>query len=241
MGEDKITVWIREDSSQCSMKKFDNHPDIEDDNIVKIKYKIKILTIALGFFFIYFQGFSYAQSLSFHINGGMAFPQEDNIESGLETGFGFSLSIDKKISLSLDFSYWKSDVSEEHPELYNGKLSVTPFLVSLQYSLFEEATVIPYIFAGTGFVFSNFEIGDVITIPEISINQKLGTGISFHCGVGGRIKLTTNLALLTEIIYIYRDATGETTVTDLNFGVTKDEFSINISSFILRVGIKYFT
>ena len=241
MGEDNITLCVREDPSQCSMKKFDNHPDIEDDNTVKTKCKIKMLTTALGFFFICFQGFSYAQSLSFHVNGGMAFPQEDKIEPGLETGFGFSLSIDKKISLSLDFSYWKSDVSKEHPELYDGKLSVTPFLVSLQYSLFEEATVIPYIFAGTGFVFSNFEIGDVITIPEITINQKVGTGISFHCGVGGRIKLTNNLALLTEVIYIYRDATGETTITDLNSGVTRNEFSINLSSIILRVGIKYFT
>ena len=224
-----------------NLKIFDNHSDIGDDNIVKTKYKIKILTIALSLILLGFQGFAHAQSLSFHVNGGIAFPREDHIESGLETGFGFSLSIDKKISLSLDFSYWKSDVSDEHPELYDGKLSVTPFLVSLQYSFLEEAKVIPYIFVGTGFVFSNFEMGDIITIPEISINQKVENGISFYCGVGGRIKITSNLALLTEIIYLNREATGETTVTDMNFGVTKDEFSISMSSIVLRVGIKYFT
>jgi hypothetical protein len=223
-----------------SLKIFDNHLYIDDDNVVQVFYKIKTLSAALGFF-LCFQGFSYGQSLSFHVNGGIAFPQEQNIESGLETGFGFSLSIDKKISLSLDFSHWKSDVSDEHPELYDGKISVTPFLFSLQYSFLEEATVIPYIFAGTGFIFSNFEIEDIITIPEISINQKVENGISFHCGVGGRIKLANNLAFLTEIVYIYREATAETTITDMNFGVMKDEFSINMSFVVLRVGIKYFT
>lgn len=207
---------------------------------MKTKYKIKILTIALSLIFLCFQAPAYAQSLSFHVHGGMALPQEGNIESGFETGFGFSYSIDKKISLTFDFSYWRSDVSKDHPDLYDGELSVTPFLVSLQYSLLEEAAVIPYIFAGTGFIFSNFEIGDIITIPEISINQKVENGISFYCGAGGRIKFTSNLALLTEITYLFRDATGETTITDMNFGVSKEGFSIDMSSLVLRVGIKYF-
>ncbi|UCC39104.1 MAG: hypothetical protein JSV96_15055 [Candidatus Aminicenantes bacterium] len=207
---------------------------------MKVKNKIKILSVALSFLFLGLHSFSYAQSLSFHVKGGRAFPKEESIKSGTETGFGFSYLIDKKISISFDFSYWKSEVIQEPQRLYDGKLSITPFLVSLEYSLLREAAVIPYVFAGGGIVFSSFEMDDIITIPEITISQKIENGITFHCGTGGRIKLMSNLALLGEIIYIYREADGETTITDLNFGVTTENFSIDMSSFIFRVGVKYY-
>lgn len=200
----------------------------------------KVISLIIGLFLLGFLNSILAQKVSFHVNAGRALPQEENIGAGFETGFGFSLSANEKISLSFDFSYWKSEVSEQHSHLYKGKLTITPFLFSIQYSLFEQETFVPYIFAGTGFIFSSMDIDSMVTIPEISISQKIENGICFLCGAGGRIHISDNLDLLAEGVYLYRTSSGETTISDLNLGVTKEQFSVDMSAIVLRVGIKYF-
>lgn len=122
----------------------------------------------------------------------------------------------------------------------NGKLSMTPFLVSLQFLPFPRKTLTPYIFFGAGMIFASFKLGEYVSIPEISISQKVESGIGLHGGMGGEFQLRKNVLLYAEASYLFRKAAGETTITDMNFGVTRGNFSLNLNSLIFRLGIKYY-
>lgn len=200
----------------------------------------KLLLIVIYLLFLGVYGQVFGQKSSVHVYAGMVIPGEESIKSGFHTAFGFSYPLAERIIFSFDFTYWKSNVEEDEGKLFNGTLSVTPFTVSLQYTLIKESDITPYVFFGTGFVFTNFKMEDYISIPEVTITQEINNGLSFHFGTGVNLKVTDSLALFTEILYLYRKAKGETTISDMNFGVNSEEFSLNLSSFLFQIGIKYF-
>lgn len=200
----------------------------------------KVCPVLLCLLFLTLSGFSQEQKFNFWAGAGYSIPQSENINSGFESGFGLAIPLSRKISFSLDFSHWKSDVNEEAGKLMAGKLSVNPFLISLHISLFQRKAFTPFIFLGGGIIFTSFRLNEFISIPEITIKQKIENGIGLYGGTGGILNLSKNFSLFSEIGYIYRKATGITTTIDLNFGKTTKEFSLNLNSLFLRLGIKYF-
>ena len=170
----------------------------------------------------------------------MAFPNEKNIKSGFESGFGFSLPLMRKIFLGLNFGHWKSSVHKEVGKLYEGKLSVTPFFFSLQFKPMEKNTINPYVLFGVSIVFARFEIGEYISIPEVTISQKIRNGLGLHIEGGSDLHLTENLAFFAAMNYLFWKTKAETTISDMNFGLSTEEFSIRLDSLILKVGMKYF-
>lgn len=181
----------------------------------------------------------WAERFSVHANGGFSFPREGNMRSGWESGFGFAYTLNKKVAAFFDFGFWKSEVEEEPGKLLDGKLSVTPFLFSLQYYFFEKRAFIPYIFAGIGYIFYDFKLKDIVTIPEITITQKVENGLGFQAGLGAQVQISDRLSLFGEALYLYRKAEGTTTTFDLNFGTTIEEFSLDTSTSLIRLGIRY--
>ena len=177
---------------------------------------------------------------SLHINSGFCWMLKENIDSGLKTGFGFSVPLLKNTTLTLDFGYWKSSVNEGPGELYNGTLSMAPFNASLYYTLFETKRLAPYVFGGGGFIFSNFEMEDPITIPEVSIDQEVNNGMSFHAGAGSFLRINNHISLYAEACFLYRKGDVTTTITDMNFGESTENFSLNLSCLSLCLGVKYY-
>ena len=204
--------------------------------------KAKIKTFPLLLILLLSGGKSYVwgEKFSIHANGGISFPKEENLNSGFESGFGFAFSVNKKISVSFDFGFWKSQVNEKPENLLDGKLSVTPFLASIQYSLFEKENFVLYVYAGAGYIFYDFKIGDIVKIPEITISQKVENGPALHAGLGGQVHVMGKLAIFAEALYLYREAKGKTTISDMNFGTSSEEFSLDMSALLFLMGIKYY-
>jgi opacity protein-like surface antigen len=180
------------------------------------------------------------QSLSFHAHMGMASPAKKNIHSSLASGFGIAYPFTDTLAVVLDFEFWRSSVDVDPDDFYNGEISMTPFLVSMQNSLTSGGRIHPYVLIGTGYVFSSFKIGDVITIPEVTISQKVKSGMCFQAGAGTMFKITKSVALTVEGFFLFRKATGTTTINDLNFGLSTSDFSVDLSTLMLHIGIKYF-
>jgi len=160
--------------------------------------KIIINILFLFLILLVIQNISFAQIMSFHVNPGASFPKEKNIKAGFESGFGISLPLMRRVVLSLDFSYWKSNVDEEAGRLFKGKLSVTPFFFSFQFNLMEKGKINPYVFLGPNLVFSNFEISEYYAIPELTINQEIRNGLGFHIGGGSDFHLKDNWTLFWD-------------------------------------------
>jgi outer membrane protein W len=170
---------------------------------------------------------------------GASSPMEKNIGAGLWSSIGFSIPVMLKLFLSLDFGHWTSEVNGSAGELLEGTVYVNPFIVSAAYFLMPDRAITPYVFIGGGFVFSRFRLGDIITIPEISLSQKIESGPGGKIGLGMVMDLTENVSLVGEASYLFRVAQAKTTVQDLNFGLSVEDFTVNLNTFILHLGFRY--
>jgi opacity protein-like surface antigen len=199
-------------------------------------------TLALIFAFVLLGGPAFGQSRkpSFFAQGGGAFHEENNLRPGAETGFGFSYPLGQRFSLSLEYLYWKSESREFKTKLYNGTLTLSPVLLTLQFDFHRNTFFFPYAFIGGGYLFSRFKIGSYVSIPEVTIDQRVDEGPAFYFGLGARIAFSETWSFLSEAAYLLRNACGETIIADMNKGVSKEAIWVNIHVVFFKFGIRFY-
>ena len=160
-------------------------------------------SVLLLVFLLCGSGFSGDRKSSFHAGAGWAKPAGNSLNGSFQTDFGFSLAIAGKISLMLDFSSWKSAV-EEQPggNLLDGVLTMTPYLGAIRLDLGSSPSISPYLFGGIGYVVSSFRMGDIVTVPEVSITQKVRSGIGFQGGGGVLFRIAESIGIFIEGLYV---------------------------------------
>jgi hypothetical protein len=178
--------------------------------------------------------------LSVEIQAGAGIPTEDYLNTYVASGFGLTIHLKKKLSLSFDLGYWRSTAEEVPDKFHDGHLKAFPLLASLQFFLSRQNRGNPYLFLGGGYIFCSFEMENIITIPEITIDQSVKNGPCLEGGLGIDVPLSRTLGVFAEAFYFYRKTSGITTITDLNFGKSTREFPLNLQAWIFQIGIKYF-
>ncbi|MFC2161553.1 outer membrane beta-barrel protein [Acidobacteriota bacterium] len=175
-----------------------------------------------------------------HCSLGLSSMSEKKNDSGLWSGFGFSLPIHKTVDLSFNFGAWKSQVNANPHGLFDGSLKVNPFFVSLYYFMGKgDRSVIPYVFIGGGYIFSNFRKDEGVTIPESTISQKIDNSPGGQVGAGIKFKVSNRMSLITDVSYLYSKTSASTIIQNLNFGTTREDFSLILSALIFQVGVKF--
>lgn len=81
---------------------------------------------------------------------------------------------------------------------------------------------------------------DIITIPEITIDQSVKDGPCLQAGFGIDVPISRSFGVFAEAFYFYRKTSGITTITDFNFGKSTREFPVTLSAWIFQIGVKYF-
>ncbi len=177
---------------------------------------------------------------SLEVQAGAGIPEEDYLNAHVVSRFGLNIPLKKRLSLSFDLGYWKILVKEVPAKFYDGHTRAFPFLASLQFSLLRRNRVNPYVFIGGGYIFSSFATKDIITIPEITVDQHVKNGPCLQGGLGIDLTILHSWRAFTEVAYFYRKTSGITTITDLNFGTSTREFPLNLQAWIFQIGIKYY-
>jgi len=197
--------------------------------------------IVLGFMILYLAnaGFVWGGGFSMQASGGVIFPNEGNDNLAFAFGFGLNCSLSQKLWVSFGLGYWKSSVGEKPGKLYEGKLNATPFLVSVHYSMLKERKFVPYVFVGLGYILYDLWLEDIVTIPEITVMQKVENDPVCFGGIGGQAQFWDKILLFVETSYFYSKPEGKTIVSDMNFGVFKEEFSLDMRTIHIRFGVKY--
>ena len=162
-------------------------------------------------------------NMRIHVNLGLSSLQEKNLDSGVWPGFGA----------------WKSQTSAEPGGLQEGSLSVSPFFVSLQYFLTSDRTINPFVFIGGGYIFTSFRMEDVFTIPEITLSQKVDSSSGSQVGFGIQSKISKQIYFAADVSYLYSKTSATTTIQDLNFGLSTEDFPLILSTLIFKLGIKF--
>jgi opacity protein-like surface antigen len=198
-------------------------------------WPLVVLGIILG------SGLSSAQSRRFalFLQGAGAGHEENNLKVGLASGFGLSIPISERISVTAELDYWWTRSRSSFRKLYNGQLTVAPLLIGLQYEFLPNAYFTPYGVIGAGYLYSKFRIGSVMTPPEVTIDQTVRSGWAAHLGLGARFRISDFWSFFSEIDYLIRTAPAQTIVRDLNSGVSKDDIWVNLHVVLLKFGGRF--
>lgn len=175
-----------------------------------------------------------------HGHAGYGFQEEGNLRPGFETGFGFAYPFAERFWLSVEFSRWTTASKSASGLLYDGTVTVAPISACLQAEFLDNRFFVPYAFAGAAFVFARFEIGPIITIPEVRIDQTVEDGPALYFGLGARIPFGRAVSFFSEVSYLHRTADGETLIHDLNLGLRRSPIVVNLRTVLLKFGLKVF-
>jgi len=170
---------------------------------------------------------------------GVLFPVQDTIEARAATGFGFLLPLTPRTRVGVEFLYARLNSLGTLRGLGEGELTVTPFLLFLQHDLVSTRMFKLHLAAGAGLLFSDFR-GRFITIPEVTITQKIPTRLAVNLAAGVALPLTDFLVLFGQGGYLTCRATGQTILRDMNFGQTREEFSVDLSSGQALLGLAFY-
>lgn len=175
-----------------------------------------------------------------HASVGYAWPRQNNLESALVSSLGLDFQLRRNWRLVLDFSFARYQVNFEPQGLMEGTLVSTPFWIRLQY-IFSQGLISPYLGGGVGYVFNRFQMEEMVTIPEVTISQKVDDDWGFVAGAGVEWRLRgKQVTVFGEANYISCAPPGVTSINDMNFGRREERFSVDLNSWQLKFGIRYF-
>ena len=172
------------------------------------------------------------------VQGGYAFPEENKHRGGAETGFGAVIPIGGRMSLAFEFMRWTVQSLGSPGKLYAGTIELSPIAAAVRFEFLRNQFFFPYAFAGAAIVFTRFEIGSYISIPELKIDQEIENGLAPYFGIGARLALTRNLSFTCEAAYLARTAPARTIFRDMNFGTTTQEITANLRTVFLKFGLQ---
>ncbi|MGB7295069.1 MAG: hypothetical protein WBC70_05715 [Candidatus Aminicenantales bacterium] len=181
-----------------------------------------------------------AEGLEIKIQAVAGVPTKEYLDTCVGTGFGFAIPLERGLSLSFDAGCWKSNLGEAPAPFYDGRLRAFPLSASLYFFPLCQKAINPCVFLGGSYVFSSFTMQDIITIPEITIDQSIKNGLCFRAGFGIDARISRVLGIFMETGYFYRETKGIATIADLNFGTSTQEIPLDLSALIFQIGIKYF-
>lgn len=176
-------------------------------------------------------------------------PKDSDIDSGALPSINYTYGVNSNFSLELSLGRAVLDVGDEDINL--GELTTIPLQLTAQFRM-PSGNASPYIGAGVGYYFNNFDIGgdaeDVIDLaqaidPGFDMDLEIDDSFGYHINAGIDYFANKNLAFNLDARYFWSEADGTFTVTDPNgtFGGSfKEEGEVDIDSFVIGVGVKYF-
>ncbi len=198
------------------------------------------LPSAVGLVLLLCGSAAFAQSprVTFSLQGGGAGHEENNLHVGLASGFGISVPLTRRLSATAEIDHWSTESRTSFGKLWHGRLAVTPVLLGLRYEFGGNGYFVPFVAAGAGYVGTRFRIGPIITIPEITVEQNVRSGVAGFVGFGASWRLTALWEFFSEMDYLIRTAPGRTVVRDLNHGVSTADIWVNLRVVYLKFGFR---
>ena len=170
---------------------------------------------------------------------GAVFPAQSTLEAGAATGFGLLLPLASRTLLGIHFIDAQLKSLGSQSGLLEGRLTISPFLLFVQQDLVVSQRFKIFLAAGGGLLFAQFR-GDFITIPEIAITQTIPTRPALLLAAGSSFSIMESLTIFGQAGFLFCRATGRTTIRDMNFGQSQEEFSVNLSSQQSFLGLVFY-
>jgi hypothetical protein len=174
------------------------------------------------------------------VHAGFGFPEENNLHGGWESGLGFVLPFAPRLAVAVEYLQWKDTSKQSFGKLYPGTLTLAPIQASLQYGFYENMYFRGYALAGAAYIVSRFRIGAYLSIPEVTIEQRVENGWAFFGGLGANLALSKTFDFYIEMSYMRRSLPAVTIVHDTNLGNSETSLTANLRHVFLKMGLKFY-
>jgi outer membrane protein W len=161
---------------------------------------------------------------------GSVFLYEKGYGDGLRLSGNFYYKIAERLSLELSIQTYRVNVKEDALKLSKGKLLMVPIQLSLQGHFPLKNNFILYLICGLGYYLNSFSS----RIPEL--DEQLNNSLGIHFGGGVDYFFHKNIALSADLCF----CRVEPNVSITYLGERWLMGDVNLSSFILGIGVKYF-
>jgi outer membrane protein W len=159
---------------------------------------------------------------------------EKDYGNGLRLSGNFCYKLAERLSLELTIQTYRVNVKANSQALSEGKLSMFPIQLSLRGHFPLKNNFTPYVFCGLGYYLNNFS-SRAITIPEL--DEEVNNSLELHFGGGVDYFFHKNIALNADLRFCLVKTSVSVTYLGELIGTIGN---INLSSFMLGIGVKYF-
>jgi len=216
----------------------------------------KVLLFITGFAFIVSGTLSaaYAEDIAGRSAIGVGYanvsPDEGDIDDGTLMSINYTRGVNNNLSIELSLGEAVLDVNPGDIPVDLGEATVRPLQVTAQYRI-PSGNLSPYVGAGLGYYFNDFDLSgeaeDAIAQvridsgdPTFDLDVDVDDSFGFHIDAGVDYFVNSNFALNIDARYFWSQADAKMTETRLG---TPDEIGddeIDLDSFVIGVGAKYF-
>jgi opacity protein-like surface antigen len=175
--------------------------------------------------------------LAFVLRAGSASITAEGYGSSFTYGGGIFLHLSQRIGLEIIMDRYSVPVSKDLGGMGTGSLQVTPFLLSGQLR-FPLGRFVPYVAAGVGFYFINFEPDPQIQPLADHEDLIVADRFSLHFGGGVDVQITCSLDFCADLRYSFIKTWIQARDEHHVEPADQDMFSLN--TLVLALGIRYY-
>ncbi|MBI9075577.1 MAG: OmpW family protein [Desulfatibacillum sp.] len=143
-------------------------------------------------------------------------------------------------SMEMTLDYTKTDVDANGfgRSIDMGEVSSVPWLLTARLHYPNESIVSPYIGAGVGYYFNNFDPSSFLVNAAAprAYDLDMENSFGFHINGGAEVFATENVALDFDLKYTWNSADFDEVLN----GVTISSGSLDMDAFTATVGVKYY-
>jgi opacity protein-like surface antigen len=166
---------------------------------------------------------------------GLALPSEKDYGTGIKFGGNFYYKISDRVNLELMIQAFRSRVADNPEKLGKGKLTVLPIQLSVQGRFPLKDQFILYAGGGVGYYLNSY-LFEGVKIPER--DEEVKNALGFHFGGGADYFFSENIAANLDMRYCIVKTSGLFTFNGAGEDIKIE--GINLNSFMLGLGFKYF-
>lgn len=144
--------------------------------------------------------------------------------------YGGSLEYNFTSFLAGEIEVGYAEMDDEFESIKFGEISYVPLLVNLKVR-YPEGKINPFIYAGLGAVFVDYE--EEPWVKNLGVSLDVNTGFAYQIGAGADLFIADNVALFTKLGYLWSEVEAEASVT--GYTATAD---IEIDYFFVGGGVK---
>jgi outer membrane protein W len=162
------------------------------------------------------------KSVGIGVDAGYVMVKEDQFGGGMGAGLNLFYSLSQSIRFELKGGFISSQVENDPQGLSEGKLTMIPIQLSLQFRFKIGNRFFPYLGGGVGYYLNNFTLEGENIWQDLGfeVSNEVDNSFGFHFGLGMDYFFNPRIAFTLDVRYCIVPLSGSYSITDTVSSIT---------------------